>query len=491
MTSVEGQLRQATEEVAEPASSAKTHRPREASVAMFTAPARRRVPVGSLLAISGATAVVVWAIVRGSAIRRNPDTKLEAAPLVGTWDWAPTWKIIPAAVIGAAVVLWAGRGKADRHIRWDFAFIGVLSFCWTVALAWSQGRAAMIDPVIDPTEYWARLPKLPPAVDMLRVWADPLWMRNQPVHLKGHPPGYVLILKAMSHIGLRSPWAAAALSWLAAAGVAVGLVVIVRLCARGDAWRRMAPFAIVAPYAVWMGTSADAVFTAFGVWGVVGVALSSRATGLRTRWLYGALGGLALGSAVFLSYGMALFLVIPGLVMLGPAPVSLRAKLQSIVATAVGGVAVVTVFAVFHFWWFDGLATTRIFYWKGSAKFRPWGYFFVANIANIVIASGPAVMAGMGIAVGGGLRSARASVSAVLRTADRVWLLPVGSVVAMLGANVSQLSKGETERIWLPFFVFLVPLTSFLGPALRSRRLWIATQVAAALVLQTGLLSKW
>ena len=458
---------------------------------MLPALVRRRLPVGALAALSASAAVVAWAIVRGAAIRRNPDTKLEAAPLVGTWDWAPTPKIIPAVVIGCVVVLSAGRGQSEHLRRRDLASICVLSFAWTVALAWSQGRAAMIDPVIDPTEYWARLPKLPPATEMLQVWADPLWMRNQPVHLKGHPPGYVLILKAMSHIGLRSPWAAAALSWLAAASVAVGLVVIVRLCAKGDAWRRVAPFAIVAPYAVWMGTSADAVFTAFGVWGVVGVALSSRATVLRTRWLYGVLGGLALGSAIFLSYGMALFLVVPGLVLLCAPSVSLRSRAQSMVAIALGGVAVVVLFAVCHFWWFDGLETTRVFYWKGTAKFRPWGYFFVANIANIVIASGPAVMAGMGIAVGGGLRQARASLRTLIRNADRAWLLPVGSVVAMLGANVSQLSKGETERIWLPFFVFLVPLTSALGVSLWRRRLWIATQVAAALVLQTGLLSKW
>ncbi len=435
--------------------------------------------------------MVVWAIVRGSAIRRSPDTKLEAAPLVGTWDWAPTWKIIPAVLVGCAVVLWAGRGTSERPRRRELAAIGALSFAWTVALAWSQGRAAMIDPVIDPTEYWSRLPKLLPATEMLRVWSDPLWMRNQPVHLKGHPPGYVLILKAMAQVGLRSPWAAAALSWLAAASVAVGLVVIVRLCSKGDAWRRVAPFAVVAPYGVWMGTSADALFAAFGVWGVVGVTVSSRTAILRTRWLSGVLGGASLGLSIFLSYGMAPFLIIPGLVILFAPSLSLRARMQTIGATALGGFVVVIVFAVFHFWWFDGLATTRIFYWKGTAKFRPWGYFFVANIANVVIASGPAVFAGIGTVVAGGLRPPRASVRPVLRTADRVWLLPLGAGVAMLSANVSQLSKGETERIWLPFFVFLVPLTSALGRTLRGRRCWIALQAATALVLQIGLLSKW
>lgn len=458
---------------------------------MLSASCRRRVPLGALLSLSAACAVVAWAVVRGSAIRRSPDTKLEAAPLVGTWDWAPSWKIIPAVFVGCAVVIWAGRGTSERPRRSEFVAIGTLSFCWTVALAWSQGRATMIDPIIDPTEYWARLAKLPPATEMLRVWADPMWMRNQPVHLKGHPPGYVLILKAMAQVGLRSPWAAAAVSWLAAASVAVGLVVVVRLCTKGDAWRRVAPFAVVAPYAVWMGTSADAVFTAFGVWGVVAVAASASAVQAKRRFLLGVLGGLSLGFAVFLSYGMAPFLIIPGLAILGVPAFSWRERAQSIASTAMGGLVVVAIFAVLRFWWFDGLATTRIFYWKGTAKFRPLGYFFVANIANVAIASGPAVIAGMGAAVGAGLRGAKTSVRSLVETVDRSWVLALGAVLAMVGANVSQLSKGETERIWLPFFVFLVPLASALGHTLWSRRCWIALQAATALVLQVGLLSKW
>jgi methylthioxylose transferase len=452
---------------------------------------RQRVSLGAVLSLLGAAAVMGWAVVRGAGIRRSPDTKLDAAPLVGIWDWAPTWRLLPAVAIGVGVVWWGGRGTEERPRRRDFALVGTLSFGWTVALAWSQGTAIMIDPVIDSTEYWARVPKLPPATEMLRIWADPLWMRNQPVHLKGHPPGYVLMLKAMAQVGLRSPWAAAALSWLAAAMVAVGLVVVVRLCSYGDTWRRVAPFAIVAPYAVWMGTSADAVFAAFGVWGVVSVAWSTRARSRPRQWLAGVLGGLSLGFAMFLSYGMAPFLVIPGFVILGAPLVSVRSRLRTIAAVAAGGLFVVGVFVVFRFWWFDGLATTRIFYWKGTAKFRPWGYFFVANIANTVIASGPAVMAGLGVVAGSGVRRLRRGVAALTSSSDRIWLLPLGAIIAMAGSNISQLSKGETERIWLPFFVFLVPLTAAVGRRLWARRFWVAVQIVVALVLQIGLVSKW
>ena len=73
----------------------------------------------------------------------------------------------------------------------------------------------------------------------------------------------------------------------------------------------------------------------------------------------------------------------------------------------------------------------------------------------------------------------------------RLWLLPAAAAVAMLVANVSQLSKGETERIWLPFFVFLVPLVAGVGSSVRARRFWLGLQAATALLLQTALLSKW
>ncbi len=440
---------------------------------------RLRASLAPVTALVGAAALIGWAVDRGAAIRVNPDVKLQAAPLVGRWDWAPTWRILPAVMIAIGTIVWAGRGRQVRPSARSLAIVAVLASAWTIALAWSQGTAVMIDPVTNPTEYWAQLPKLPPAGRMLHVWSDPLWMRNQPVHLKGHPPGYVLLLKILGHVGLSSPWAVATLSWIAAGCAAVAVVICVHIMTPNATWRVVAPFAVLAPYAVWMGTSADAVFAAMGASGVVAVLAAIRTTSTRRSVLFASVAGLVLGASLFLSYGMASFALVPVTAIVALPGVPWRRRMSVSMFTAVGVLVVVAAFARAGFWWFDGLETTRLFYWKGTAKFRPWGYFFIANLAVIGIASGPATVAALGL-------QHRNS-----PTGMRLWLLPAAAAVAMLVANVSQLSKGETERIWLPFFVFLVPLVAGVGSSVRARRFWLGLQAATALLLQTALLSKW
>ena len=477
---------------------------------------RRRVSItfGEVLGVGAGSAVVVWAIGRGAAIRRNPDVKLEAAPLVGRWDWAPTARILPAVFVGAVALVLTTATARRFSARVVLAAVGMLSALWTVSLAWSQGTTVMIDPVVHPTEYWSQLPRLPPAARLLRVWADPLWMRNQPVHIKGHPPGYVFLLKAMGHVGLSSKWAVAALSWVCAGGVAVAVVAAVRLLApcssvrasaqasarssapapaldtkaavggvaseQADAWRVVAPFAVVAPYAVWMGTSADTVFSLAGAGGVVAVLAALRARRPTGTVIAGAGGGLLLGLALFLSYGMVTFLAVPAMAVLFLRGPTVRRRMLVALSLGAGIVIVFTAFALAHFWWFAGLKTTREFYWKGTAQFRPWAYFFVSNIAVVVIATGPAIVAGAGRLV-----------TRHRRRSGQIWLLALGAVIAIMAANISQLSKGETERIWLPFFTFLIPLAVVGEPSVGRQRFWLAIQISLTVVLQIGLMSKW
>jgi hypothetical protein len=49
------------------------------------------------------------------------------------------------------------------------------------------------------------------------------------------------------------------------------------------------------------------------------------------------------------------------------------------------------------------------------------------------------------------------------------------------------MSKGETERIWLPFAPWLLVATA----ALRGSRGWLGAQIALALALQLGVRSPW
>jgi hypothetical protein len=54
---------------------------------------------------------------------------------------------------------------------------------------------------------------------------------------------------------------------------------------------------------------------------------------------------------------------------------------------------------------------------------------------------------------------------------------------------VSGLSKSETERIWLPFMVWLVPLATLLPT--RTHKVWVALQAVWTLGIALMLRTTW
>jgi hypothetical protein len=70
----------------------------------------------------------------------------------------------------------------------------------------------------------------------------------------------------------------------------------------------------------------------------------------------------------------------------------------------------------------------------------------------------------------------------------RMWV-PLAAMAAILTADLSGLSKAETERIWLPYAIWLLPSAALL-PA-PSRRWWLAAQAATALAVNHLLLTHW
>ena len=92
------------------------------------------------------------------------------------------------------------------------------------------------------------------------------------VHVRGHPPGYLLTLKAMDAVGLSGAWPVVGLSLLATMALPVFVVLAVRSWAGEQQARRAAPFLVLTPSALWMMTSADAVFAALCAAGVACVA---------------------------------------------------------------------------------------------------------------------------------------------------------------------------------------------------------------------------
>ncbi len=240
--------------------------------------------------------------------------------------------------------------------------------------------------------------------------------------------------------------------------------------------RRAAPFVAVAPTAIWIAVSADGYFAGVAAWGIALLALSARRT-VRAPTLAATGAGLLLGWAIFLNYGLVLigFLALAVLI----ATVDWRDALRALVPAALVAAVVVAVFAAAGFWWFDGYTLVQERYWQGIANDRPFQYWLWANLASVVCAIGLGSVAGIG----------RTFDVAAMRRSPGLHLLVLGALLAIVCADLSMLSKAETERIWLPFTIWLTAAPALLPP--KSHRFWLALNVVGALVLNHLILTNW
>lgn len=142
------------------------------------------------------------------------------------------------------------------------------------------------------------------------------------------------------------------------------------------------------------------------------------------------------------------------------------------VAAGVGAAAVTLGWAAAGFWWFDGLAATIARYEAGVASQRPFTYFVWANLAAFAIAVGPAGAIGL----------------AYLRRSKLVWVVGAAGASLIL-ADLSGLSKGEVERIWLPFVPWILLGTATLPD--RLMRGLIAGQAAIGITVQALIRTPW
>jgi hypothetical protein len=78
---------------------------------------------------------------------------------------------------------------------------------------------------------------------------------------------------------------------------------------------------------------------------------------------------------------------------------------------------------------------------------------------------------------------------AAVRRRSGLHLLLLAMLVCIAYADLSMLSKDETERIWLPFTIWLTAAPALLPP--RSHRLWLAVNVVGALLLNHVILTNW
>jgi len=404
-------------------------------------------------------------------------------PLHAEWDPRIGTGTLPSLVV-AALAVWFSVGLAQR-LPWR----GLLGTSYAAGVAWLFGLA-LVDgrdgiAVILDTEYeylrTARATSDLPAA--LREWVsripydglpDNIPDANWPVHVAGHPPGALSFFVLLDRLGLGSGLAAGVVVTLIAASTAVAVMVTLRLLGAGQVARRAAPFLVFGPAAIWQAVSGDAMFAAVAAWGIA--ALAAAAVRRSVGWAL--LAGLLLGYAVMLSYGL------PLLGLLAVAVLVVARSWRPLPWAVLAALAVVLAYAALGFAWWEALPVLQERYWAGVAKNRPPSYWMWGNLAALVFSAGPLLGAGL-TTLGRRARDLKLGPDAVRATR---WL--VGAAVAMvLAASLSQMSKAEVERIWLPFVPWLLVSCALLPD--RWHRPGLALQVVTALVVQHLLFTGW
>ena len=271
-------------------------------------------------ALAAALLVTTAAVVGTFLEHRYGNLHVSWPPLYGHWE-PHLGPGTPAAILVAVAVVAYGPSLAAR-LPWRALLWSAwgTAMAWTFSLAlvdgWQRGIALRLTTkyeylqVINPVNRFHDIPAaLRDFTHHIVIHSPDAW----PAHVAGHPPAATLTFVLLDRIGLGGgAWAGVWCITVGATAAAAVLVTVRALCGEQLA-RRAAPFLVLAPAAVWMGTSADGYFTAVAAWAVAFLALA--VTGHRPRSA-GLASGLLFGLVVYLSYGLTLFAVIAGGVLL-------------------------------------------------------------------------------------------------------------------------------------------------------------------------------
>lgn len=426
------------------------------------------VGLGALVVLAAFLAEQLW----GDVHARFPPLSAALQPVLGPG--------LPLA-LGVAGLTVAYGPRLAVVLRWR----RLLWLTWAAGLLWGLGLAmvrgwsgGIVAPLRNPAEYLADVDRAANMAPWLTNFAENI-VYTAPEHwttqVAGHPPLPFLFYVGLDRIGLGGPaWGGVITTLIGSTGI---VAVLVTLRALGDARtaRRAAPFLALTPAVIWLVVSADGMFMALSAWSIAlgALALGHRGT---LRGIAMALGaGIGLGATLFASYGLILLLPVALTVLI------LGRSWWPLVPAAAGAAVVTASFAAAGFWWFDGQSAVVIRYYEGIGDLRPYSFWVWANLAVLAIALGPAVLAGIGAALHRYRQIGK-------RLPPAYWLA-AASLIGIVAADLSGLSKSEVERIWLPFMVWLIPLTAAIAPA--RNRGWLAAQVVGATTIAVLLDTSW
>jgi hypothetical protein len=435
-------------------------------------------PRGEVIALAVALLLIIVAAVVGHEMnRRGLPIVLPRPPLLAFWHPHVGWGT-PLGVL--CVILGLRLQQVVSVLPWR----RLLLTGWLLNLAWmcsltlvDRLQRGWIDVLLNPNEYLHDLHRIADPFAFVSsfthyiafgpgVGGDLVWT----THVAGHPPLTTLIFWLLARVGLGGGFWAGAVCILSASAASVALPVAISELGAEAAARRIVPFIALFPGAVWMAVSADGLFAGVAV---SGLALVCRGA-VRGRILVSMLGGLLLGIAGFLSYGLVLFgFVVLVVVILTVLQRGLRRTLVPWLIASIGFVMVAAIHLALGFNWLSGLAALRVRYDQGIASQRPFSYFVYANLAAWLISCSPLLAIGIARSMGPLSRDRRGP-----WTQDRVVaLLALSGILAALVADLSGLSKAEAERIWLSFGVIAYASLALLrgrgaGWALMGSAMW-------------------
>ena len=421
-----------------------------------------RVPMALAAVATALVAVSVW----GYWLRaRGVQLHLGVIPLFGAFRFRPTLGVALTVAVAAGIVTVGPRAGDRLRLPAMLLASWLAAATWAVALAMATGAHRLTDPLTSRFDYWAAMPAVRQLGlgSFVSTYLDRL--PDYPVHVQGHPPGLLVLYGALDRIGLTGPgWASGAVIAIGSSAVPAVLLVA-RAMAGAAPTRRAAPFLVLAPLALFVATTGDAVFMALAAWAIALLALAAQ----HDRMVLAAVAGAAGALTLYFTYGL-----VPLLATLGGAVLwRWRQRALPLAAAAVSGAAaMVAAWTVAGFWWLDGLDASHHFYGVRGGNDRPYGYFLVANLAVFALMLGPAGIAGL-------MRVRRSPVA----------LLVGAALVAVAMADLSGLSKAEVERIWLPFLPWVLLATATLaGDRVRP---WLAAQAGLAIGLQLTMAWPW
>lgn len=418
-----------------------------------------------------AVLVTVGFALTALAVAADAPVGLAAAPFAGYFRLRLDAASLLAPAVAGAVVLAVFRGL-HRTVPWSglLAASFLAAFGWAVALALVDGPSGLARATDVPGGYRA---------DVLGIGDDPAgfvrrYVAAAPelsVESRQHPPGPVLLLWALGRLGLHGPVLLGLL--IAALGcLSVPLVAVaVRSLVSEDAARSLLPILILAPYAVWLAVSLDAVplslCAAALACGVVG------SEPRRSPW-WAAAAGILLGCGALFSYSAA---------WLGTSILVVYFVRRRPLLNVVSGVASLVPLALAHvagFVWLDGLTAAQADFSIRIEPHRSWVLWIFLDLLLVLIAAGP-------------------SMAAAARKARRTpgWPFTVGAALAVAFAIGSGLSRGEVERSFLPFFPWLLVAAVAPEPGADTRLpaptplLLVGAGAASAVVIEAVLRTPW